>query len=641
MILSVGHQGENLARCVCFPIDGLIEQYGAGTWTVVFKRPFESEPYVVANQEEVGDYAVWGLDATDTAVCGEGRAELRYYVDDTIVKTDVYAASILPALRETGEAPSPYEDLLDQIAGYASDAQTAASSAADSSSDAEAWAVGQRDGTDVPVGDETYQNNAKYYAEQAEMAAKDVRSGLYGAKWDRTTNLLRRTRDAVGITTVTTNFGHFGSFNANYSNPFDSIYPWSDMVVCNVDMTKYRAGTYSLEECITAVYGDPDFTYEGSYTNFVGRYRPEFWYRSEEASDGSVEFLISQSERAGYKHAEAAIDGISFCIDAGDSKVSSGADVPLTNVAVSTIHARAKSSGFTLQDIYTLDQQIILFLVEYANMNSQAALGNGCSDCYRQNAADVVSEVSTANSVTTFKVPYVSALVALLQPGAQLSFGASSGATTYKALLASVTYDTTAFTVTLDRELAITNGMIMSVHGFATCEFPLLSQAVGNASGYIGTNGKANAFYRGALLYANRYSYILGIYRQTGTGEIWICPDGVDPDNYDALNTSVHEDTGVALPELTTAGWQTVGGNAQRITGAAAFMITGESSGSSASPVGDQQYVPLPSAGNTILLFGCSATAGWDCGVFSGLWDLTSSGSAWSAAALPILKSPL
>lgn len=48
-------------------------------------------------------------------------------------------------------------------------AQAASDSADDAeeySTDAEAWAVGQRNGTDVPSTDETYHNNSKYYAEQ-------------------------------------------------------------------------------------------------------------------------------------------------------------------------------------------------------------------------------------------------------------------------------------------------------------------------------------------------------------------------------------------------------------------------------------------------------------------------------------------
>lgn len=52
--------------------------------------------------------------------------------------------------------------------GYAQDAENTAASMAQAKEDAEAWAVGQRDGVDVNVDDETYHNNAAYYAEQAE-----------------------------------------------------------------------------------------------------------------------------------------------------------------------------------------------------------------------------------------------------------------------------------------------------------------------------------------------------------------------------------------------------------------------------------------------------------------------------------------
>lgn len=461
--------------------------------------------------------------------------------------------------------------------------------------------------------------------------------GLYGVKWDRLTNLLTRLNQAKDITTDTTNFCHKGSINANYSNPFDSIYPWSEMVVCDVDLTKYKSGNFTLKECITAVYGDPDFTYEGSNTNFVGRYRPEFWYASFEDDDGNVSFYVSQIERAGFKHAPEAIDGISFCIDDKNGGVTAGADIPLTNVAVSTIHTRAKNSGFALQDIYTIDQQIILYLVEYANMNAQAAIGDGCSSCYRENDADAISNVTVGNGETTFDITD-SAIAAYLLPGCQLDIGATRGAVTYRGLVKSYTANGTTYTITLDRELAVTAGMIASVHGFSACEFDLLGDSVGSASGYIGTNGKANAFYRGALLYANRYSYVLGIYRQQNTNHLWICPDGVDPNNYDALNTTVHEDTGTALPDLASAAWVTVGGNAKRIDGLAAFMATGTSSGSSTSPVGDQQYVPLITVGNTILLFCCSASTGWSCGVFGGVWGGTAGYSHWYAAGLPILK---
>ena len=464
--------------------------------------------------------------------------------------------------------------------------------------------------------------------------------GLFGAKWDRLTNRLTRLLGAKDITTDTTNFCHKGTINANYNNPFDEIYPWSEMYQCDVDLTKYRSGNYTLKECITAVYGDPDFTYIGSSTNFVGRYRPEFWYASTEDDSGNVSFYVSQVAREGFSHSPEAIDGISFCIDAGNNMVTAGSGIPLTNIAVSQIHARAKNSGFTLQDINTIDQQIILYLVEYANMNIQNALGDGCSSCYRENAVDTISNVAVANGKTTFDITD-SAEAQYMHVGTQIDIGASAGAVTYRGLIESYTLDGATEHITLDRELAVTDGMIASVHGFSACEYDMLDDSIGNASGYIGTNGKANAFYRGALLYANRYSYVLGIYRQQNTNHLWICPDGVDPDDYDALNTSVHQDTGIALPDLASAAWVTVGGNAQRIPGLSAFMATGTSSGSSASPVGDQQYVPLITAGNTILLFGCGADSGWNCGVFGGYWRVGSGNSYWLFAGLPLLKKSL
>ena len=50
-------------------------------------------------------------------------------------------------------------------------AETAKGAAKDSAEDAEAWAVGQRNGTDVPSTDPAYHNNAKYYKDQAQTIA--------------------------------------------------------------------------------------------------------------------------------------------------------------------------------------------------------------------------------------------------------------------------------------------------------------------------------------------------------------------------------------------------------------------------------------------------------------------------------------
>ena len=494
--------------------------------------------------------------------------------------------------------------------------------------------------------DLTYSEGTVYTSGTVGRKIRDIETKLegklvLGAKWDRLTNKLTRTRDAAGITTDTTNFCHHGTFNANLDNPFDSIYPWSEMVVCNVDLVAYRnrTGNESLKTFITAVYGDADFTYYGTENLFVGAYRPEFWYRSEEDSNGHVEYLISQSERAGYKHAEEAIDGISFAVNAGSNKLTCGTGAPYVWVAGSTLHTYAKNSGFTLQDITAVDEQTILYLVEYANWNVQNALGDGCSSCYRENAVDAISNVVVGTDTTSFDITDAS-LSGVVFKGSFAEFGATAGGHTYSGIITDFTADGSTYHITVKPALNLTDGLDMSIHGFDACEFPLIGASVGHGSGYIGINGKANAWYRGRVMYANRYQYILGMYRQSGTNHLWICPDGVDPDDYNALDTSVHEDTGVALPDVT-AGWQTVGSNAQRIAGLATFMATGTSSGSSSAPTGDQQYVPAISTGNTVLWLGCDADSGWVCGLLGCGWRRVAGSSSWGCAARPLLKKSL
>jgi len=56
----------------------------------------------------------------------------------------------------------------------AASAEAAQSNAEDSAEDAEAWAVGQIGGVNVPSSDPRYDNNAKYYTEQAESANQAV-----------------------------------------------------------------------------------------------------------------------------------------------------------------------------------------------------------------------------------------------------------------------------------------------------------------------------------------------------------------------------------------------------------------------------------------------------------------------------------
>lgn len=128
--LALGHKGENEARCVVFDLTDLRTVFGDGTWEIVCQRKGDDVPYLVTNTRELDDNAIWTLTDVDTDKVGEGRCELRYKVNDVLVKTDVYATLILPSLGDTGEAPSPSEDLINKMIEIKDEAKAAASTAA-------------------------------------------------------------------------------------------------------------------------------------------------------------------------------------------------------------------------------------------------------------------------------------------------------------------------------------------------------------------------------------------------------------------------------------------------------------------------------------------------------------------------------
>lgn len=456
---------------------------------------------------------------------------------------------------------------------------------------------------------------------------------IYGAKWDKTNAACARVFEAASIATDTTNFCHKGTANGSYSNPFDNIYPWNLFRQCNVDLTKYAAlhPGDDIREAVVAWYGEPGFKDDGS-NGFVGAYRPQYWYTAYADGDYII-FAVADGKMDGWAESPAYIRGYGFAVDAGDSKLSCYDGQPLTNVALSTLHTRANNSGFTVEDIYTYSAEVTAFVVEYATMNTQNAIGSGCDSCYRSNNADKPHIAETG--ATRVVLPAACAEFAL--EGVTLDFGAEKDAVVAANRRTCTGYeaysDNDYISVTFDTALDITTDMYVSFHGRANGE------AIGNASGYIGTAGKNNAFYRGSVLHANRYRYVLGAYRQTSTGKIWICPADDDPDDYNALNTSKHTDTGIVLPESKSGKYI----EALAITpglGAVPFCTAAGDNGSSSNPVGDALYTPAASTGNTVLLAGGLALSGASAGAFSGYWTAAASYSHWYYAVLPVLKNP-
>ncbi len=450
---------------------------------------------------------------------------------------------------------------------------------------------------------------------------------IYGVHWDKTSSSMTRLYDSKDITTDTSNFVYAGSVNASYNNPFDALYPWSECKQCNVDLTAYRALSSGddIRDAVVAWYGDPDFTTDGS-NGFVGRYTPEFWYYGFEDGNGKV-VLIADGEVDGFIHHLPAIRSHGFVVDDGNGGVTSDDGQPMTNVALSSIHSKATSGGFTLLDVYEYDADVALFMVEFASTDSQAKLGNGCSNLYN---APNFKVTAAATGATTVLVPV--ALKANCIPGATLSFATSNdgGDPAKRRTVVSVAdYDSTYCQVTFTPSINLDTNTYVNIHGKNHAD------SIGNKSGYVGINGKNNAWYRGVILYGNRYQYLLGVARQTGTGHLWLCP-APECDSYDGLDTSAFTDTGIVILSPNSNSWQNVGDYSVPEGKLAAWGPIK----TAASIVGDQQYCVTLATGNTVPFVGCGADDGAICGVLGGHWDGSPSYSWWSSAACLLLRSP-
>lgn len=130
-----GRKGENMARRVLFDMSALIAEFGAGSFEWVVRRPHESTVYIAVNKEQDGNTAILNLTTTETAISGYGGLELRYYVDDIIVKTIVWRTSIAASLG-SGDVPDPIEDYIDQMREIAQEASESADAAGDSATQA-------------------------------------------------------------------------------------------------------------------------------------------------------------------------------------------------------------------------------------------------------------------------------------------------------------------------------------------------------------------------------------------------------------------------------------------------------------------------------------------------------------------------
>ena len=267
-------------------------------------------------------------------------------------------------------------------------------------------------------------------------------------------------------------------------------------------------------------------------------------------------------------------------------------------------------------------------------MNSQSAIGNGVTNLYRQGGYQIAAAATDSNVIKVLAADAGDYFVY----GAIVDIGTTDGgnqAGRYYVTATAPDTDPTYLNVTLTSSVTVTRENYWSIHGIINDSYVLRNFT--NKSGYIGTNGKSMAFYRGMELYGNMWFYTLGAYENAADKHIWIAADAEQADAYDALDTSVHIDTGLVLP--TSARYIQTLGLPPRSGLLALPPFCTAVGGSSTNPVGDYFY-NRDYTSTTVLLRGGYASAGSYAGALYGGWHSVASSLDWSYTARPCLKNP-
>lgn len=136
-VVTLGRRGENNARQVVFDLSAWSAVYGAGTAQLVAQRAGDVSPYPVSI-EQTDTAAVWTVNSADTAVVGDGKVELLYTVDDVVVKSEVWATSVLESLSDdTTEPPESSAGWVEQVLAAGAQAVGAAAAAEQAAARAE------------------------------------------------------------------------------------------------------------------------------------------------------------------------------------------------------------------------------------------------------------------------------------------------------------------------------------------------------------------------------------------------------------------------------------------------------------------------------------------------------------------------
>lgn len=194
---------------------------------------------------------------------------------------------------------------------------------------------------------------------------------IYGVKRLRSSNATywERTDEGKGLIANATKDG------TEVQNDFDNLSPWKDIISFDFD---------SVQQLATAYYGDDDFTFSPTDANVnVFTKIPRFWYKRYIDEEDFEHIQIADYAAEGFLESkEFAVSRYSYQGSTTAPRSCSGLKPLTTSTSGTNYQTGAKYLGpnVCLFDWRAVGAIQLLYLVEYADNNSQEKLGQGvCS----------------------------------------------------------------------------------------------------------------------------------------------------------------------------------------------------------------------------------------------------------------------
>ena len=304
----------------------------------------------------------------------------------------------------------------------------------------------------------------------------------------------------------------------NVKNDFDNIYPWSDIITYN-----YNTATNE----ITAYYGDDNFRFDGTNGEVLTKI-PEFYYKREQ-KDGYEYVSISPYELEGYSYSpEFSVARYVSSYSEGKlhSKSNTFPDISRTITSARTLSKNVGLNFGQMDYHYFLIQ--LLYLVEYADYNSQDILGKGAVS-FRRNDADkaVIGENNTNRIVINKSGANLFIVGQYVHIGTGLNNN-SKGA--FRLITAIEDYDSTNKSIIFDGipiNIAQNNRIYSAGIPNGLCD------SLGMKSGTLNDDGKHCVIYRGIEnIHGNVQMFIDGINIKNRVAYINTNPNTYEVDKY-------------------------------------------------------------------------------------------------------------